>query len=435
MPDVRESDGLSGGRTGRDGDQAEILALVAPLRRFVLSRVRDRHDADDVVQETLTRVLAARGRLEDVTLTAYAFTVARSVMADHHRDASLQRRHAPRLVDLSEPAQPDSQVLAAEDRRALATALQELPSPQREQLVEHVVHDTALVDLADPGGPGAPAVAAQMARARAKLRLDYLLALRKVTLPTARCRPVLLALSAADQRRQATLRAGPHLLTCRVCADLSAPLLQRRRALAGFIPWIPLGTWHGDLVRMVKQHPGPSAAAAATATAAVAAMAVAVASPGAAPPAPTAGPAPAVSAAAPSPAGSAPSASPTTAATPGDAVLSGPGGPVLPRAGALDRLVGQQVRARGVRVLAVPADEGFWVGSGPDERVWVQLPEDRESGVRVRPGQRLLFEATVVAHGAGFAGSVGITPAEGAAMLTRQGAHLRVRAGTLTVQP
>ncbi len=94
LPEVPAGhDGADGGRTG---EQAEILALVAPLRRFVLSRVRDVHDADDVVQETLTRVLAARGRLEDETLTAYAFAVARNLVATHHRQADVGRRHAAR---------------------------------------------------------------------------------------------------------------------------------------------------------------------------------------------------------------------------------------------------------------------------------------------------------------------------------------------------
>src|SRR3954463_7606017 len=257
-------------------EQTEILALVAPLRRFALSRLHDVHDADDVVQETLTRVLAARRRLEDETLTGYAFTVARNLIAAYYRDADLQRRHAPRLVERGEPAQPDSVVLASEDRRALGAALAELPEHQRDQLVEHVVPDVAVTDPRE--GSGAGAVAAQLARTRARLRVDYLLALRGVTLPTARCRPVLLAISAGDRRRQAALRAGPHLSTCRTCAELSEPLLRRRRALAGFLPWIPLGALQGRLARWVRGHPAQSAAAGAGIVAAIAAVVVVAAS-------------------------------------------------------------------------------------------------------------------------------------------------------------
>jgi RNA polymerase sigma factor (sigma-70 family) len=401
-------------------EQAEILALVAPLRRFALSRLDDVHDADDVVQEALTQVLAARGRLEDETLTAYAFAVVRNLIATHHREADLRRRHATRLVDRREPPQPEHVVLAAEDRRALATALGDLPPQQRDQLVEHVVHQTAVTELGE--GSSAGAVAARLARTRARLRLDYLLALRVVTLPTPRCRPVLLAVSAGDRRRQAALRAGDHLLSCRTCADLSEPLLQRRRALAGFIPWLPLGAWHGSLARWVRAHPAQAATAGAatavaTATVAVAALGV-----------PSAAPALSVSA---TPLATAPS---SVASTSADLTLMGPNGPVLPVAGDLDELAGQPVRARGVRVLSVPADEGFWVGDGPGRRVWVQLRTRGESPESIRPGQRLTFTGTVVPNDPGFLRRVGLSNADGVRDLTQQGAHVEVGAGDLTIR-
>ncbi len=408
-------------RPDPSAEQAEILALVAPLRRFALSRLRDVHDADDVVQETLTRVLAARGRLEDETLTAYAFTVARNLIANQHREADLGRRHAPRLVDEREPAQPEHALLAAEDRRALATALRGLPQPQRDQLVEHVVHDVAVNDLGSDSRAGA--VAAQLARTRARLRLDYLLALRGVTLPTPRCRPVLLAVSAADRRRQAALRAPDHMSTCRTCGELSEPLLRRRRALAGVAPWIALGTWHGKLMAWVRDHPAASATSAAAGVAAVAVAAAALASG-----TPAAGPAAVGS----TPSVTSTTATPTATPTTADATLTGPDGPVLPVAGNLADLAGQEVRARGVRVVSVPADEGFWVGEG-SRRVWVQLRTRRESGEQIRPGQRLTFTGVVVRHDSGFARRAGVSEAEGAAELTRQGAHVEIGAGGLEV--
>jgi len=402
-------------------DQREILALVTPLRRFVVSRTDNPHDADDVVQETLARVLAARGRLEDVTLTAYAFTVARNLIATSHREAEVHRRHAPRLLDLRQPADPEQVLLASEDRRALAAALDELPQPQRERLVEHVVHERPLGDLAGADGAGAAALTAQLGRARAKLRLDYLLALRNTALPTARCRPVLLAVSAGDQRRQVALRAGAHLLACGTCADLGEPLLQRQRALAGFVPWLPLGAWHGTAARWTRQHPAQAAMAAGSVVVAavvVAALVVPDHRPAAGTPTP--------------PVASGPPR--TATGTPPDAALTGPRGPVLPVADDLALLVGQQVVARGVLVLTVPADEGFWVGDGPAARVWVQLPSSRESRATIRPGQRLSFVGTVVAHGDDYAAQVGVTRAEGADNLSRQGAHVVVGSGKVTVE-
>jgi RNA polymerase sigma factor (sigma-70 family) len=402
-------------------EQAEILALVAPLRRFALSRLHDVHDADDVVQETLTRVLAARGRLEEGTLTGYAFTVARNLVAAHYREAQLHRRHAPRLVEPGEPERPEHVVLAAEDRRALGAALGELPEEQRDQLVEHVVHDVPVTEL----GRGPGAAAAQLARTRARLRLDYVLALRGVTLPTARCRPVLLAVSAGDRRRQAALRAAEHLSVCRTCAELSEPLLRRRRALAGFVPWIPLGAWHGHVVRWVRGHPAQTAASAggvAVAAVVVAVLAITTTGAPAARPSPSAAAAPTARAA-------------PTRTAPAQSPLTGPDGPVLPSAARLADLSGSTVRARDVRVLAVPADEGFWVGEGPGRRVWVQLRSTGESRIAVRPGQRLEFTGRVVRNDTGFVRRAGVTDAEGAGERARQGAHVEVDADDLVVRP
>jgi serine/threonine-protein kinase RsbT len=73
----------------------------------------------------------------------------------------------------------------------------------------------------------AGAVAAQLNRARARLRVEYLLALEDAEPPTDRCRPVLLALSLGDRRRQREVDAARHLLECDLCARISQPLLQR----------------------------------------------------------------------------------------------------------------------------------------------------------------------------------------------------------------
>jgi serine/threonine-protein kinase RsbT len=70
-------------------------------------------------------------------------------------------------------------------------------------------------------------VAAQLNRTRARLRVEYLLALEQVDPPTDRCRPVLFALSSGDRRRQREVDAAGHVLQCSVCARLSGPLTAR----------------------------------------------------------------------------------------------------------------------------------------------------------------------------------------------------------------
>jgi hypothetical protein len=79
----------------------------------------------------------------------------------------------------------------------------------------------------------------------------------------------------------------------------------------------------------------------------------------------------------------------------------------------------------------VPANEGFWVGTGETDRVWVQLTGADESGYVVTAGDRVVFTGTVVGHDAGFAGQVGVDPAEGADQLTKQAAHVEVAKSAL----
>jgi len=109
--------------------EAELVALREPLRRYVISRIGDSHRVDDIVQETLTRMIQVVDRLEVRTLTAYAMTVARHQIASTARLDQTERRNLPRLVDLVEPARPDERVTAGESRRALEgeTAYEQMP--------------------------------------------------------------------------------------------------------------------------------------------------------------------------------------------------------------------------------------------------------------------------------------------------------------------
>ena len=96
-------------------------------------------------------------------------------------------------------------------------------------------------------------------------------------------------------------------------------------------------------------------------------------------------------------------------------------------ASALGGLADQSVTGSGVQVLSVPADEGFWVGTSDEQRLWVQLTgEAGESPYQVQEGDTVDFEGTVVAHDGGFAEQVGLAAADGAAQLTEQATHLEV---------
>jgi serine/threonine-protein kinase RsbT len=214
-------------RTDGGAPPLEIAQLVALIRRVVAARLSDSDAVDDVVQETLVRLLAARGRLDGRALGPYAIVVARNLVASHWRRQSSGRRLEHRLVDPREPTAPDERLVEREEAQAIRAALDRLSPEERDLLVGHEVDGRATASLAADQGSTAGAVAARLNRSRAKLRVEYLLELAGEP-STTLCRPVLLALSGGDRRRQAALDVGYHLLECDFCAGLSESLFDRR---------------------------------------------------------------------------------------------------------------------------------------------------------------------------------------------------------------
>ena len=136
---------------------------------------------------------------------------------------------------------------------------------------------------------------------------------------------------------------------------------------------------------------------------------------------------PSVSAAASEPAGTGQAAD----AEPG-AVTAGGANLLGASADDLRTHAGQPAAGRAVRVQSVPADEGFWVGTSEQDRLWVQLSGTAgESAYKVRQGDSIDFTGTVTATPEDFAAKTGVTEAEGAGQLTSQGFHVSAPASTI----
>ena len=103
-----------------------------------------------------------------------------------------------------------------------------------------------------------------------------------------------------------------------------------------------------------------------------------------------------------------------------------------PTAASLSAQSGQQAAARAVQVQSVPADEGFWVGSSEQDRLWVQLTDlAGESNYKVKQGDSIDFTGTVTSAAQDFAGKVGVTADEGADQLTSQAHYVSVPASSV----
>lgn len=240
--------------------EADLLAAIGPIRKAVTNRWTNRPDLDpeDIVQETLARVWAERWRLERGALLGYAVVVARNLVTSVERGEDRHRRNEHRLVEPATGADPASDLLTAEESSAVLRALAALRQQDRQLLLEHEVAGIEAREIAAARGVRANTLAARLARARARLRVEHLLALRHVTLPTPRCRGVLEALSLGDRTRQRTLLAAEHLLGCRICAGLAEPLLTRRRSLTALAPVALLLAPLSRLWKWIRSNPAPT---------------------------------------------------------------------------------------------------------------------------------------------------------------------------------
>jgi RNA polymerase sigma factor (sigma-70 family) len=390
----------------------EVLAVEPVIRRVVAARAANAADVDDLVQDCLERLLAARVRLAPEAILPYAVVTARNLVTSHAKSTMRHAAAVPRILDTAEPDRPEDVLLTGEARRAMTTALGQLSAEERHDILAYYDVDPA----ADPKAPESRgALRVRMSRTRAKLRLEYLLAFRHVELPTSQCRRVLLAISAGDMRRQRETSAGQHLLDCQTCAALSEPLDQRSVALTAIAVPGALLAW---AARMARAHPLQTAGSVAAGSAVVAAAAVLL----------PASPAPAR----PVPVPSSPPASP-----PAEVIgqLSVGGRPVNDAAarGSLRSLIGDAADASGVSVVATVTRNGFWIGTA-QARIWVQLIGPLRT-FQVHAGDRVRFAGQVIANSPDYPASVGLTSRGDAGLLSRQGAHLAVSTTKISVRP
>ena len=124
---------------GDRGGTPEVAALIPMLRRIVGARVTDPSSAEDLVQETLVRVLGASVRIDPDMVEPYAIVTARNLIASMWQEKDRHRRNQHRVVDLRPAPAPDEDLLAEEERRAVAEALGRLGRRERNTLIAHEV--------------------------------------------------------------------------------------------------------------------------------------------------------------------------------------------------------------------------------------------------------------------------------------------------------
>jgi RNA polymerase sigma-70 factor (ECF subfamily) len=141
-----------------DAFTEDLVALLPRLRRFALSLARRGDLADDLVQVTAERALAARDRFDPATrMDSWCFRILRNAWLDGiRRDRS--RGTAVDIADAPEAGEVDG-VAITESRlmlQSVMAAMDRLPEEQREVLmlvcVEEMSYKEAAVILGVPLG-------------------------------------------------------------------------------------------------------------------------------------------------------------------------------------------------------------------------------------------------------------------------------------------
>jgi RNA polymerase sigma factor (sigma-70 family) len=209
-------------------DERALVDLIPTVRRVVGARIKDPHTLEDLVQETLARLMSSSSRIDPDKLSHYASVTARHVVASYAERNDRARSRSHLLAETPDADTPTAGVLRQEEQEFVAAALAHLSAADRDLLLAHEVDGDDTRTMADQLGSTPGAVAARLNRARAGLRVEYLLAAEGVEPPTDRCRPVLRSLSTGDRRRQRELDVDAHLLECRTCGHLAEELFERR---------------------------------------------------------------------------------------------------------------------------------------------------------------------------------------------------------------
>ena len=172
------SESVSPAGSGRAGSSDPLNELAPVVRRVLAARSRDHHLVEDLTQETLVRVAGAGERLSGDALRAYAIVTARNLLSSHQRRLQRDQRYAARLVEHHGDEGPEELAVQQEETSGLATALERLDAEDRHLLLAHEVGGVPVPALAEAGGTTRGALALRLARARATLRLEFLLAFR-----------------------------------------------------------------------------------------------------------------------------------------------------------------------------------------------------------------------------------------------------------------
>jgi RNA polymerase sigma-70 factor (ECF subfamily) len=149
------------------------------LYRFLLRQAHERAVADELFQETWSRVIAVRERYRpEAKFTTWLLQIAHNLWIDQVRRQRPQAgaeetEEVFRTLDAPESERPERVLSEFEQRRRLQMALEEMPAEQREAFVMRMEMGLGLEEIAEATGAGHETVKSRLRYALAKVRQRF----------------------------------------------------------------------------------------------------------------------------------------------------------------------------------------------------------------------------------------------------------------------
>lgn len=147
----------------------QLMELLPALRRFAWSLTHSVHDADDLLQATVERLLS-KGVPDDVDVAKWAFTVCRNLWIDEYRSRKV-RQTVDVDPDLSDAGQVDGEtdIHAQMELQQVMKAMKQLPEDQQIVLSMVSIQGLSYQNVAEAMDIPVGTVMSRVARARGKL--------------------------------------------------------------------------------------------------------------------------------------------------------------------------------------------------------------------------------------------------------------------------
>jgi RNA polymerase sigma-70 factor (ECF subfamily) len=147
----------------------EVLALRPALWAFARRLLRQEADAEDLVQDTIVRALAARGRFQDGTnLKAWLFTIMRNSFNSRWRRGLREVMPGAEAIEAS-AVTPSTQTTDLWAKEAIDRMLRDLTPAHRDILILIPVLGVSYEDAAQACGCSVGTVKSRLNRARGAL--------------------------------------------------------------------------------------------------------------------------------------------------------------------------------------------------------------------------------------------------------------------------